>query len=177
MTWPEWIASHANRFAWRGEDDLRTLADWADLLESAGYTPALMERASRRLALGDVPRFKGDHLVALRRAANAIRDAEAGRGPPRAPKPSCGLCGGEGAALMPAPSGPDSRQRWCMVQCRCSPRGTHDPAPWGDYALRVPDWRLRVERWREERSRGFPAAAATWARLAAGMVKFGEGQA
>ncbi len=108
MSWfTEWARHHATVFGILDEAGLAMLASWEPLFLAAGYLGPELHLATDWLAVNAPPRFRTDHLPALRqrlldRRAVAYAAAQDAREDDRG---TCVRCGGNGREVVPHPAG------------------------------------------------------------------------
>jgi hypothetical protein len=162
-SWTNWIEYHATTFGFRKDEDVRMLAEWADLFAAAGYSPAEVLAASRALVTdGRLPQYRTDQLTALFDAARDARNKAAPAAPAVEDRGACVDCSGTGWVAVPHPktiSGATDRWYTCAVLCHCAlgrwklqatkwvtATGRDDtPMTLDSYARMYPDWKERMK--------------------------------
>lgn len=166
----EWAARHALIFGLATDADREMLASWEAVFEAAGYTAIELVEASTWIAGNTPPKFRSDHLPAIRDAVRRRRAEEAKRNESRTVGgPLCHRCEDTGLVIVPHPSNMrDGRWRhpWytLAVICWC-PRGdrmaaSHDGPQKYQKGMMLRDYEKRHPGWFDETLRRRDAKAA-----------------
>lgn len=160
MTYADWVSYHSRLFGLLSPDELAMVSEWARHFAQGGFAPDEMAEASQDIARTAPPRFRSEHLPALQRTLDRLRQRCDSSEPPQGPR--CDLCGDCGRVSVPNPKslrgGPWTTVavtchcplgRWWHAQLSSRRAPSPDrPAPrptsLEEYEQIVPDWRELV---------------------------------